>query len=248
MRGVTIHTDLLGAERLQVQRIPVRRRAGLRSADPAVLHRRGARLEAARPTSVLGPRRVSGRQVAAGSTTSPTAPRADSIDVTDPYPAPGHQCVSPAGIATCVTDLQLQQELDRVIQAHDPAGRGLHDLWFVFLPPDVDTCISPGRCGTNAFAGYHSPVQPRPRGNRLREHPRHPDRGHPRSRPGSAGQPGGRERDRHRRARGGRGDHRSRGRGLDGPERVRGRRQMRERPQIRHAARLRDRTARRTTS
>ena len=81
---------------------------------------------------------------------------ADSIDDTDPYPAAGHQCVSPAGVATCVTDLQLQQELDRVIQAHDPAGRGLHDLWFVFLPPDVDTCISPAVCGTNAFAGYHS--------------------------------------------------------------------------------------------
>ncbi len=81
---------------------------------------------------------------------------ADSIDVTDPYPTAGHQCVSPAGVATCVTDLQLQQELDRVVQARDPAGRGLHDLWFVFLPPDVDTCISPAVCGTNAFAGYHS--------------------------------------------------------------------------------------------
>jgi hypothetical protein len=80
----------------------------------------------------------------------------DSLTITDPYPAAGHQCVSPAGVATCVTDLQLQQELDRVIQKHDPAGRGLHDLWFVFLPPDVDTCISQAACGTNTFAGYHS--------------------------------------------------------------------------------------------
>jgi len=83
-------------------------------------------------------------------------PAADSLDITDPYPARGHQCVSPAGIATCVTDLQLQQELDRVIQTHDPAARGLHNLWFVFLPPDVDTCVSPAACGTNAFAGYHA--------------------------------------------------------------------------------------------
>ena len=55
-----------------------------------------------------------------------------------------------------MTDLQLQHELDRVIQAHDPSGRGLHDVWFVFLPPNVDECVSAGSCGTNAFAGYHS--------------------------------------------------------------------------------------------
>jgi hypothetical protein len=43
-----------------------------------------------------------------------------------------------------------------VIQTHDPSGYGLHDLWFVFLPPDVDTCLTAGSCGTNAFGGYHS--------------------------------------------------------------------------------------------
>jgi hypothetical protein len=80
---------------------------------------------------------------------------ADSIDDTDPYPATG-QCVSPAGVATCVTDLQLERELDRVIGAHDPGGRGLHDLWLVLLPPDVDTCISQDVCGTNSYAGYHA--------------------------------------------------------------------------------------------
>src|SRR5205085_10975519 len=32
----------------------------------------------------------------------------------------------------------------------------LHDLWLVLLPPNVDECIVPGVCGTNAFAGYHS--------------------------------------------------------------------------------------------
>jgi hypothetical protein len=83
-------------------------------------------------------------------------PASDSIDDTTPYPAKNRQCVSPSGVATCVTDLQLQQELDRVITAHDSSGRGLHDLWFVFLPPNVDECISIGSCATNAFAGYHS--------------------------------------------------------------------------------------------
>ncbi len=83
-------------------------------------------------------------------------PATDSIDDTTPYPAKKDQCVSPSGIGTCVTDLQLQHELDQVIQAHDPSGRGLHDVWFVFLPPNVDECVSADSCGTNAFAGYHS--------------------------------------------------------------------------------------------
>ncbi len=80
----------------------------------------------------------------------------DSIDDTTPFPPKSKQCASPSGVGTCITDLQLQQELDRVITARDPSGRGLHDLWFVFLPPNVDECISTGACGTNAFAGYHS--------------------------------------------------------------------------------------------
>jgi hypothetical protein len=81
---------------------------------------------------------------------------ADTIGDTDRFPATSDQCASPSGVATCVTDLQVQTELDKVIAAHDPSGRGLHDLWFMFLPPDVDECTSGGVCGTNAYAGYHS--------------------------------------------------------------------------------------------
>ena len=79
----------------------------------------------------------------------------DTIDSADPYPAKSDQCASPAGVATCVTDLQLQEEIDKQITAHDPSGRGLQNLWFIFLPPDVDQCITPGVCDSN-FAGYHS--------------------------------------------------------------------------------------------
>ncbi len=79
----------------------------------------------------------------------------DAIDATDPYPSRARQCPSPAGVATCVTDLELQTEIDRLITTHDPSARGLHDLWFMFLPPNVDTCSSPDVCGTNLFAGYH---------------------------------------------------------------------------------------------
>jgi hypothetical protein len=83
-------------------------------------------------------------------------PAADSIDATDPYPSRRGQCASPFGVATCVTDLDLQQEIDRLIGAHAPGRRGLSNIWFVFLPPDVDECSNVGECATNAFLGYHS--------------------------------------------------------------------------------------------
>ena len=81
---------------------------------------------------------------------------ADSVTDTDPYPAVSKQCASPSGIAACVTDLQLQQEIDKLIGPSDPGARGLSNIWFIFLPPDVDTCTSAGTCGTTAYAGYHS--------------------------------------------------------------------------------------------
>jgi hypothetical protein len=81
---------------------------------------------------------------------------ADSIDDTDPYPPNAQQCASPAGTRTCLTDAEVSREIDHIIQATDPSGRGLHDLWEVFLPPDVDECIVAGSCGTNYFAAYHS--------------------------------------------------------------------------------------------
>jgi hypothetical protein len=83
-------------------------------------------------------------------------PAVDSITDTNPYPTGSNQCPSPSGTATCVTDLQLQQELDKLIGPQNAAARGLSNLWFIFLPPDVDTCITLGSCATNAYAGYHS--------------------------------------------------------------------------------------------
>jgi hypothetical protein len=80
---------------------------------------------------------------------------ADSIDATDPYPSKAAQCASPAGAAVCVTDDELTAEVDHVVQSTQGA-RGLHNLWFVFLPPGVDECIGAGDCGTSTFAGYHA--------------------------------------------------------------------------------------------
>ncbi|MFZ1995365.1 MAG: hypothetical protein WAU75_14720, partial [Solirubrobacteraceae bacterium] len=83
-------------------------------------------------------------------------PAVDSIADTHPYPAAANQCPSPSGVATCVTDLQVQREVDRLIGSTNPAARGLTNIYFVLLPPDVDECITVGSCGTSAFAGYHS--------------------------------------------------------------------------------------------
>lgn len=79
----------------------------------------------------------------------------DSIDAADPFPSKAAQCASPAGTAVCLTDLQIQNEVDHVVQATGGA-RGLNNLWFVFLPPGVDECLDAGACGTNSFAGYHA--------------------------------------------------------------------------------------------
>jgi hypothetical protein len=80
----------------------------------------------------------------------------DAVSDTAPYPRASEQCTSPTGIVTCVTDASIQQELDRVIRTSDPSARGMHDLWFVFLPPNVDTCITGPVCGSLAFTGYHA--------------------------------------------------------------------------------------------
>ena len=80
---------------------------------------------------------------------------ADSILDNAPYPSKSEQCASPQNTAVCITDAQVQAEINQVINATG-GSRGLHDIWYVFTPPDVDECISPGVCESNAYAGYHS--------------------------------------------------------------------------------------------
>ncbi|MGD0386273.1 MAG: hypothetical protein ABSB73_09070 [Solirubrobacteraceae bacterium] len=75
----------------------------------------------------------------------------DSSDDVDPYPSSGG-CASPNGVPTCLTDGQIQAEIDAVAPADE---RGLGNIWFVLLPANVDECITVGSCGTNSFAGYH---------------------------------------------------------------------------------------------
>jgi hypothetical protein len=65
------------------------------------------------------------------------------------------QCQSANNTAVCITDGQIQTEIDNEITATG-GSRGLNNLWFVFLPAGVDECITPGVCGTNDFGAYHS--------------------------------------------------------------------------------------------
>ncbi len=95
-------------------------------------------------------------QIVPGSYSISYNPASDSVNDTDPYPSKTYQCASPAGTAVCLTDAQIQAEIDDIIQSTPGTPRGLTNLWLVFLPPGVDECIGPGSCGTNAFAAYHS--------------------------------------------------------------------------------------------
>ena len=74
------------------------------------------------------------------------------MDVNSAFPAVADQCSSPNGVPTCITDAQIQAEIDAVAPSSE---RGLNNIWFVLLPPNVDECITAGACGSNAFAGYH---------------------------------------------------------------------------------------------
>ena len=91
---------------------------------------------------------------------SETLSPADSVILdTSPYPTAGNgpgQCSSPQDTKACILDTALQAEVDNIVQHTTGTPRGLHNLWYVFLPPDVDECISQNVCGTNAFGGYHS--------------------------------------------------------------------------------------------
>jgi hypothetical protein len=154
MRGVTIHTIFWGPSGYKFSGPPAPGVLGYQTLVEKyftdIAHDSGT---ATNVNSVLT---QYGDGSGAGSAGLTYSVAADSIDATDPYPAPDQQCASPQGIPTCVTDLELQQEIDQVIQTHAPSGSGLSDLWLIFLPPNVDTCYAPGTCGSNAFGGYHS--------------------------------------------------------------------------------------------
>ena len=95
-----------------------------------------------------------------GTTTFPSGfnPANDVIMDTNAIPG-GTQCTSPLAAKYCILDSQVQTEVANMVSAAGgkAAGKsGTRNLWYVFLPADVDECISQDVCGTNAFGGYHS--------------------------------------------------------------------------------------------
>jgi PKD domain-containing protein len=68
------------------------------------------------------------------------------------YPPSG--CPVASGFTTCLTDAQLQAELESFVTANS-LPRGLGALYHVFLPAPVDLCLSPGTCFHNFFCAYH---------------------------------------------------------------------------------------------
>jgi hypothetical protein len=72
---------------------------------------------------------------------------------TNPYPASG--CSSGSG--PCITDAQLQAELNNVISSHG-LPRGTGSLYFVYFPSGVTTCFDStgSQCSGNVYCAYHS--------------------------------------------------------------------------------------------
>jgi hypothetical protein len=71
---------------------------------------------------------------------------------TDAYPASGCRAA-----ATCITDAQLQTEVNKFLSAHN-LPRGLGAMYFVYFPSGVATCFdsSGSQCSTNVYCAYHS--------------------------------------------------------------------------------------------
>ncbi len=97
----------------------------LRDAHPAVLRRRRPRLPEFHRQHIFSLLDQFGDHSGDGSYQVRYDPAVDSVSDTDPYPAATQQCPSPSGVATCVTDLQVQTELDKLIGAGGPGARGL---------------------------------------------------------------------------------------------------------------------------
>jgi len=158
MRDVTVHTVFWAPSGYRFDGPPSPGTLGYQAlieqflTDVAAASGQGAAAQGPNVLSVLS---QYGDRTGPGSTAISYDPASDSIVDTDPYPPAGEQCPSPSGVATCITDLELQRELDRVIGAN-PSQRGLSNLWVILLPPDVDTCTNVGSCASNAYAGYHS--------------------------------------------------------------------------------------------
>ncbi len=79
-----------------------------------------------------------------------------SLVDTTPYPTVG--CVpTSVNYNHCITDDQLMNELDSFLSAHPSLPRGLGHVYFVYLPPGVQTCDDTSTdCSGVQYCAYHS--------------------------------------------------------------------------------------------
>lgn len=77
-----------------------------------------------------------------------------SVVDTDPFPP---SSCSDAGLSVCLTDAQLQTEIDGVIKNKGWSG-GTSHLFFLFTPQDVGSCADAAStyCGFESYCAYHS--------------------------------------------------------------------------------------------
>jgi PKD repeat protein len=75
-----------------------------------------------------------------------------------PYPTSGACSEKPAPLTACLTDAQLQAELQRLIAAAGlPSGTGPGaPVYFVVTPATVNVCLTGSECADNYFCAYHA--------------------------------------------------------------------------------------------
>ena len=92
-----------------------------------------------------------------GGSPPTTGPFTFAGRMTDIAALPMAGCFPDSGYSTCLSYLQVQNEVDRILHAQSPSvPLDLAHLYVVFLPPGVEICTSPTSCSLSSLCGYHS--------------------------------------------------------------------------------------------
>jgi hypothetical protein len=92
-----------------------------------------------------------------GGSPPTTAPFTFAGRLSDSAASPGAGCAPDPGYATCLSDLQIQNEVTNIIYAQGSSPPlDLSHLYVLFLPPGVETCSSTTSCSASSYCGYHS--------------------------------------------------------------------------------------------
>jgi hypothetical protein len=81
---------------------------------------------------------------------------AGSVVDTQPFPTSGNCTDTVAQTSVCLTDVQLQAEIARVISTTPGWSAGPTRLFFIFTPKGVGSCYDSSNCAFSQFCAYHS--------------------------------------------------------------------------------------------